>query len=136
LYSSNFAIAIKANGKVLREQADLVTLPFGTEFSVFVKNLNSVRAQFTVSVDGQDATEGCRLILAPNSGVELERFIKGGNLSTGNKFRYIERTAAVEAHRGIGAEDGLVRVECWKERVIPSPVNIPVPNLHRDASRQ
>ena len=122
MHLQNFVIAIKANGRVLREQADLVTLPFGTEFSVYVKNLNSVRAQFTVSVDGKDATEGCRLILSPNSSVELERFIKGGNLSTGNKFRYIERTAAVEAHRGVGAEDGLVRVECWKERFIPPPV--------------
>ncbi len=132
MYSSNFAIAIKANGRVLREQADLVTLPFGTEFSVFVRNLNSTRAQFTVTVDGKDATEGCRLILPANGSVELERFIRNGNLGSGNRFRFVERTDAIEQHRGIGVEDGLVRVECWKERVIPPPVHVPVVHDHYD----
>lgn len=126
MYSQNFALAIKHNGKVLREQADLVILPFGAEYSVYVKNLNSCRAQFTVTIDGKDATEGCRLILSPNDSVELERFIKGGDLSKGNRFRFIERTDAVEQHRGVGAEDGLVRVECCKERVVPPPVAVPV----------
>lgn len=129
MHNQNFVIAVKHQGRVLREQADLVTLPFGAEYSIYCKNLNSTRAQFTVSVDGQDATEGCRLILSPNSSIELERFIKGGDLSRGNRFRFIERTAAVEKHRGVGAEDGLIRVECWKERVIPvlpPPVYTPV----------
>ncbi len=126
MHNNNFVVAIKHAGRVLREHADLVTLPFGSEYSILVKNLNSTRAQFTVSVDGQDATESCRLILPPNDSVELERFIKGGNLSQGNKFKFIERSAAVEQHRGIGAEDGLVRVECWKEKVTPPPVYTPV----------
>lgn len=132
MHNSNFVVAIKANGKVLREQAELVTLPFGTEFTVLVKNLNSVRAQFTVSIDGQDATEGCRLILPANGSIELERFIRNGNLSAGQRFRFIERTAAIEQHKGVGAEDGLVRVECWRERIEPKPVYVPVVHQHYD----
>ncbi len=123
MYQSKIVAVIKVGGKVLRESDGMVSLPFGCEYSILVKNLDSVRAQFTVSVDGTEATEGTRLILAPNSHVELERFIRGGNLAEGNRFKFIERTGAIEAHRGIGVDDGLVRVEAWKELVrVPPPV--------------
>jgi hypothetical protein len=115
MYNDKTVVAVKVNGRVLREQGDTVTLPFGSEFSILLKNLNSVRAQVKVEVDGKDATDGTRLILAPNSTLELERFIRNGNLNAGNRFKFIERTGAIEDHRGIGAEDGLIRVEAWKE---------------------
>lgn len=117
MYTSKLVVAVKVNGNVLREDGDFVTLPFGCEYSIFVKNLNSVRAQVSIAVDGQDATEGRRLIVGPNTGIELERFIRNGNLSSGNRFKFIERTAAVEAHRGVGGEDGLIRVEGWREHI-------------------
>ena len=128
MYSQNVVVAIKCQGKVLRENGDTVTLPFGSEYSILIKNLNSVRSEVTLSVDGQDATEGTRLIIDPNSSLELERFIKGGNLNVGNRFKFIERTGGIEAHRGIAAEDGLIRLEAWKERVkqyIEKPVVVP-----------
>jgi hypothetical protein len=126
MYQSNLTCCIKANGRILRESGDLVTLPFQSEYSVLIRNLNSVRVQVSVSVDGTNATEGTRLIIAPNSSLELERFIKGGNLNAGNKFRFIERSADVEKHRGIGSDDGLVRVEAWRELVT---VRVPVPRV-------
>ena len=115
MHVSAIVAAIKVNGRVLRESGDTVTLPFGAEYAIYLKNLNSVRAEVKVSVDGTDATDGTALIIDPNSSIELERFIKNGNLKTGNKFKFIERTGAVEDHRGIGAEDGLIRVEAWRE---------------------
>lgn len=117
MFSQNAVVCIKVNGKILRESKDTVSLPFSSEYSILVKNLNSVRAQVAISVDGQDATEKTRLIIQPNSTVELERFIKGGDMSSGARFKFIERTPEIEAHRGIQAEDGLVRVEFWKELV-------------------
>lgn len=118
MYRENFVAAVKVNGKVLRENKDTVTLPFGCEYSLLLKNLNSVRALAKVSVDGQDATEGTWLIVPADGSVDLERFIKNGNLNQGNKFKFIERTKEVEEHRGIGAEDGLIRVE-YKKEVVP-----------------
>jgi hypothetical protein len=117
MYHNKVAAAIKVNGKVLREQGDLVTLPFGSEYSVLVKNLNSVRIQIKVSVDGTDTTEGTWLVIQPNSSVELERFIKNGNWDSGNKFKFIERTKGIEDHRGIKVDDGLVRIEYQTEQV-------------------
>lgn len=121
MYSRKFVCVIKANGRVLRESNGEVRVPFGSEYSILLKNLNSVRVMAKISIDGQDATEGTWLVLGPNTNSEIERFIKSGNLSAGNRFKFIERSAPVEAHRGIGAEDGLVRIEFKTERVLPPP---------------
>jgi hypothetical protein len=106
-----FAAAIKVAGQILRESGDVVTLPFGSEYSLHLKNLNTVRAMVSVNVDGNDVTDGRWLILEPNTSFDLERSIRDGNMILGNKFKFIERTSAVENHRGIGSSDGLIRVE-------------------------
>jgi hypothetical protein len=121
MYNNKLAIAVKSNGKVLREFGDTVYVPFGTEYTLLIKNLNSVRAQVRVSIDGINATEGVSLIVQPNSEMELERFIKGGNMDKGNRFKFIERTAGVEAHRGIGVTDGLIRIEYEFEKPYVAP---------------
>jgi zinc-ribbon domain len=122
MYNNKLAIAVKSNGKVLREFGDTVYVPFGTEYTLLIKNLNSVRVQVRVSIDGTNATEGVSLIVQPNSEMELERFIKAGNMNKGNRFKFIERTAGVEAHRGIGVTDGLIRIEYEFEKPYVAPV--------------
>lgn len=118
MYQNRFVVAVKVNEKILREQSNLVTLPFGAEYEIILKNLNSRRAMVKVSVDGQDATEGTRLIIQPNSSLTLERFIRNNNLSSGNKFKFIERTKGIEEHRGIKEDDGLIRAEFWAEKEV------------------
>lgn len=118
MFAHNFVLAVKVDGKILREEQNLVTLPFGSEYTLLFKNLNSRRAQVRVDVNGVDATDGGRLVVMPNETLELERFIRNGNLSGGNRFKFIERSAEVEAHRGIQADDGLVRAEFWIEKEV------------------
>lgn len=117
VYQNNFVATVKVGNKILRENQNTVTVPFGSEYSIYLKNLSSVRALVRVSVDGQDATEGVWLIVPANSPLELERFIKNGNMSRGNRFKFIERTGQIEEHRGVGAEDGLIRVEYKFEKI-------------------
>lgn len=119
VYHQKLVACIKVDGKVLRELDDTVTLPFGAEYSILIKNLNSLRVQVKVSVDGTDATEGTWLIIQPNSSIELERFIKNANLNSGNKFKFIARTKSVEEYRGLKAEDGLIRIEYQTEKALP-----------------
>jgi hypothetical protein len=125
VYHEKVVAAIKVSGQVLREAKGVVTLPFGCEFSILVKNLNSVRIQSMVSVDGREVTNR-RLVIAPNSSLELERFIRNGNLRAGNRFKFIERTREIEEHRGLGVDDGIVRIESWTEHV-PKFVDAPIP---------
>ncbi len=119
MYESKLAAAIKVNGKVLREFKDTVHIPFGSEYTILLKNLNTTRAVVNVFIDGDDTVPG-GLVIDPGREVDLERWVKNGNLTEGNRFKFIERTGSVEQHRGIGIEDGLVRVEFQFEQ--PRPV--------------
>jgi len=124
MYNQKLVASIKANSKVLREFKDTVYIPFASEYSILLKNLNTVRAVVNVFIDGENVVPG-GLVIDPGRTVDLERWIKNGNLSEGNKFKFIERTSAIEdGPRGIKMEDGLIRVEYQFE--IPRPViNIP-----------
>ena len=119
MYNQKLVASIKVKGKVLREFKDTVYIPFASEYSFLIKNLNTVRAVVNVFIDGENVVPG-GLVIDPGRTVDLERWIKNGNLSEGNRFKFIERTGAVEQHRGIGLEDGLVRVEYQFE--LPRPI--------------
>jgi len=116
MYGNKLAAAIKVNGKVLREFKDTVYVPFGSEYIITLKNLHTTRAVVNVFIDGDNMVPG-GLVLNAGQSVDLERSIKNNNLTEGNRFKFIERTGAVEQHRGIGVEDGLVRVEYQFEKV-------------------
>jgi hypothetical protein len=117
MFKENLIVAVKANNRVLREFKDITYIPFGTEYKLFIKNLDTRRVQVRVSIDGTDATEGTSLVIDGNSEVEFERFIKKGNLKEGNKFKFIERTSNIEKHRGSKADDGIIRVEYQFEHI-------------------
>jgi hypothetical protein len=128
MYESKLVASLKANGKILREFKDTVYIPFGSEYSFLLKNLNTTRALVNVFIDGEDMTPG-GLVLNAGQEVDLERSIKGGNLTEGNRFKFIERTSAIEdGPRGVKLEDGLVRIEFQFEkppmRVSELPRNI------------
>jgi hypothetical protein len=120
MYSNKLATAIKVNGKVLREFKDTVYIPYGSEYTILVKNINTQRAVVNVFIDGDDILPG-GLVLNAGQEVDLERSIRNGNLTEGNRFKFIERTENIEnGPRGIKLEDGLIRVEYQFE--IPRPV--------------
>jgi hypothetical protein len=118
MYSLNFAAAIKVDGKILREFGDAVYLPFGSEYEIRLKNINTTRTKVTIEIDGETVTGG-GLILNPLETVDLERFIRNGNLTEGNRFKFIERTNKIENHRGIKLEDGLITIRYEFELNIP-----------------
>ena len=121
MYESKLAAAIKVAGKVLREfDKDKIYLPFGSEYSIFLKNLSTKRALVHVSIDGNDVGDGRGFIVPANESIDIERFITNGNLNEGNRFKFIERTGAIENHRGVGIEDGLIQITFQFEKEIPT----------------
>lgn len=120
MYQDKVAVALKVNGKVLREFGDTVYIPFGSEYSLFIKNLNTVRCLVSIEIDGQDVGDGSAFVVPANGSINIERFIKNANLSSGQRFKFIERTSKIEEHRGVGVEDGLIRVEFEFEKPQPT----------------
>lgn len=116
MYNSKLVASIRANGKVLREFKDTVYIPFGSEYSILLKNLNTVRALINIYIDGDNVVPG-GLVLNAGQEVDLQRAIRNNNLIEGNKFKFIERTGKIEDHRGVKLEDGLIRVEYQFEKV-------------------
>lgn len=134
MYSNKLAVAVKVNDKVLREYGDTVKLPFGAEYSLTFKNMNSVRALLTVEIDGRDATGGVQLIIPPGSSIDLERFIDQRNTAAGHKFKFIELTDKIEQHRGIAVSDGLIKVQFeFEMQYTATPPAVFYPNLYLSA---
>ena len=113
MYSNKLVCSVKANGKFLREDhrdnESIVYLPFKTEYSLFLKNLSERRALVHVDIDGKNMTKG-GLIVAGGTVIDLER---PANLSSGRKFKFIEKTAEISDFRGDNPEDGLIVVK-WQ----------------------
>lgn len=123
MYKNLIVLAVKHNGKILRENKDLVLLPFGAEYSILIKNLNSKRMQVSVSIDGTDISDNETFIVAANSDIELKRFVRNGNMNEGNSFKFIERTGDIEEYRGIKIDDSIIRIAAQFEK-IQKPVPI------------
>lgn len=132
MYSNNFAAALLVNGKVLREFGDTVYLPFGSEYAIRLKNLNNTRAKVHIEIDGQKVTDNGLVIDAYKTS-DLERFIRNGNLKTGNRFKFIERSQKVEDHRGVGVEDGIISIRYEFEIPYQSPL-VSQPLVYRNYS--
>ncbi len=122
MYNNKLVCCLKANGKILREFNDEVKIPFGSEYSILIKNLHNRRAQVRISIDGVDALGGRALIVNSNSEHELSRFVN--DLNSGNSFKFIERTSGIEQHRGIKMDDGIIRITFQYERIQPKFRNI------------
>jgi len=114
VYNEKMVVIIRVKGKVLRDQGDTVYIPFGSEYSILLKNLNSVKAVANVEVDGDDALNGYQLIVPANGCAVLEGFMKGRKVS--HKFKFIEKTDQISSFRGDKACDGLVRVSYTFEK--------------------
>ena len=120
MHSNKMVCCLKASGKVLREtqtpDETQVFLPFGQEYSILLKNLNSKRALVNVTIDGESVVDGS-LVVPANGEFELERFVK--DMNKGNRFKFIQRTEAIGNHRGIKIDDGLIRISFKYEKPVP-----------------
>jgi len=109
MYNSKLVASVKVGGKIMREDGEAVYLPFGSEYSFLLKNLNTRKALVKVEIDNEEVTGG-GLILHPNQTMDFERFILDNNLDAGPKFKFIEKTQEISDYRGDKLEDGLVRI--------------------------
>jgi len=115
VFKEKFVAVVKVDGKILREHNGIVTIPFGKEYSILLKNLNSVKSVVKISIDGKDVLNGDQIIISPNNSTELEGFLKGKCVS--NKFKFIQKTKDIQDFRGDRVDDGIIRIEYKFEKM-------------------
>jgi hypothetical protein len=116
MHNNGFVLAVKdSNKKILRELSGRVFLPFYSEYSLFLKNINSVRAVCSVSIDGTDVLGGEELIVGAGESIDLERFLADGNLTLGRKFKFVPLSDS-KVQDPSSSENGLIEVRFWKEK--------------------
>jgi hypothetical protein len=106
MFKSGFVVAVKVNGRVLSEQGNIVKLPFGSEYTILLKNLENRSAVADVTVDGRKVVD--QIIVPKNDSVEIERFVD--SMVNGYKLKFIGKAESVERYRGNKVDDGILRV--------------------------
>lgn len=120
MYKNNFVVVVKCNGSILREKdGGKVYLPFGSEYSILLKNKDARRALVEIEVDGKNVLGGRKLIMSGNETQEIKGFMR--DMSKTNKFKFIKKTREIQKHRGDRIDDGLVRVTYQFEEP-PKPI--------------
>ncbi len=116
-FKENFIAVVKCGGRIMREITDgCVHLPFGSEYTLLLKNKESRKAVVDIEIDGQGVLNGRELIINPNAEIELQGFMDG--LVAKNAFRFIQKTNEIIDHRGDRVDDGIIRVSFRFERKV------------------
>jgi len=116
VFKKNFIVVVQVNGKPLREGNGDVLIPFGSEYSIYLKNLESRDALADISVDGKDVLDGNSIVVKANSSTEIHGYMDGSVVR--KRFKFIPMTEKIEEYRGIKPEDGLIRVEFRFEKEV------------------
>jgi len=116
VHKDNFIVCVKSDGKILREKDNKVILPFGSEYTILLKNLDSRKSVVSIDIDGKDVIGGNRIIVNGNDSVELKGKMKNSNVK--NRFKFIKKTEEIIDRRGDRIDDGIIRVEVTFEEVI------------------
>jgi len=109
MFKKSIIVAIKANGKVLSEGKNgEVSLPFGTEYSLLVKNQSEFSGIVSIHIDGDTIfnPSSYEFVMAAGSTIEFSR----PELND-NAFKFIEKNKHVEQYRGSRLSDGIIRVK-------------------------
>lgn len=110
MFNNDFVVAVKKDGQVLRERNNNVFIPFGSNYTILLKNLREeVSAKVDISIDGEDVLNDRSLIVKPNDSIELKRFINS-SLDKGNRFKFIEATDKIRDNREDNSMNGLIKV--------------------------
>lgn len=120
-YDNGFVVAILANGQTLRESGGNVYLPYGTEYTIRLKNKNWRRAVANVSIDGTSIAQG-GFVIPMNGSIDIERFVVDGDLSSGRKFKFVDLNSP-GVQDPTSDDNGLIVVEFELEKE-PEPLVI------------
>lgn len=124
MFSNNFVVSIHVNNKPLNERHGVVPIPFGSEYSIRLRNKHKTRrAMVKVFIDGEEVS-GNGPIINANSHLDLQ-----GWVDKQVKFRFvsIDSAEAVDFGKNDGNADGskgVIEVQFFLEKEKPKAPEI------------
>jgi len=109
VYSKKLVTVVKHNGNIIREDADIVKIPFGSEYSILMKNLSTQDCVVGVQIDSDDVLSDQKIIIRANTDHELLGFMNNNGVIT-NKFKFIQKTEKIVNYRGDRIDDGIINI--------------------------
>lgn len=120
MYSSKLVCSVKSNNKILREKHQdgnaVVYVPFGSEYSLLLKNLAGQNAVVHIQIDGKEVGKDGIYMKAGTEG-EIKGFIDGSIAD--RAFKFIQKTQEISDFRGDKIDDGMIRVTWQFEKHLP-----------------
>lgn len=133
MYNNKLVCSVKVGKRILRETIQnneaAVFIPFGSEYSLILKNLAGRNAVVHIQIDGKEVSENGFYMTAGKEAT-IEGFVK--NFKADRKFKFIEKTEEISNFRGDRVDDGMVRVTWQFEKELPEvrEVNIKYNHHH------
>lgn len=116
MYNKNFVAVVRCNGQILREMNGIITLPYGSEYNILMKNLDSRKVQVGITIDGRDVLDNKKLVVDGKKEVCLEGYMNG--FSVKNRFKFIQKTKEIAEYRGDRIDDGIIVITYQFEKKI------------------
>ena len=131
MYSNKLVCSVKVGRKILREKVrdneSTVFIPFGSEYSLMLKNLGGRNAVVYIEIDGKKASQNGFYIRAGQT-ADIERFVE--SLTEGRRFKFIEKTEEISDFRGDRVDDGIIRVTWQFEKPAPEIKDVIINHRH------
>ena len=119
MYSNKFIASVIVDGNILQEKSNGVTpIPFGSEYSLRLRNKHSRRCAAEIYIDGKCATKIGKIIINANDFADIERFID--QKDSGRKFKFVSKDSPMAEDAGKDKLDkyeaGTIEVKFFLEK--------------------
>lgn len=123
MYKSGYVVTILQNNQTIKEQGGKVTLPFGSEYEIRLRNKTRKRAVADAYIDGEIAAKG--IVVNANDSIDLERYVKntGHALLKGARFKFVPLGDSKVEDKS-EPENGVLEVRWYPEKE-PEPYKPP-----------
>ncbi len=106
MFKQNTVISIKVGKNFLPDNNSIVKLPFGSEYSILIKNLNNSPINVKMYIDGNINGPEKGFIIKEKDYFEINSF-----LNTNNALKFINKSKELNEKRIENIEDSLIRFE-------------------------
>lgn len=128
MYSNDFVVCVCKDGKAVDEdRGGVVRLPFGQEYTIYLKNKHSRRAVADISIDGEHMGE---FVVGAHSSVYIKR-----PADRDAAFRFVSATSDAAKKEGKSEDDasGVITVKWSLEKARPT-IRYLAPPVYRSRS--